>query len=224
MDRRKSLKLIVTGAVAAPIAIAGCNTGDDKKETALAEEPKFDLDRNPDEIAYEKALLAKGRFFTDHELATMTILCDMIIPQDEISGSASEAKVPEFIDFIVQEMTQHQVPLRGGLRWLDMFCIKKYEKAFKDCTPGQRTEIADLIAYPERGKDKPELAPGIRFFSLARDLTATGFYTSAIGVKDLGYMGNKPTQWNGVPQEVLDQYKVAYTEKELAECVSFSNK
>ena len=223
MDRRKSLKLIVTGAVAVPVAIAGCNTGADKEKPA-APEPKFELDRNPDEIAYEKALLEKGRFFTDHELATMTVLCDMIIPRDEVSGSASDAKVPQFIDFIVQEMTQHQVPLRGGLRWLDMACIKKYENAFKECSPEQRVEMADLIAYPDLAKDKPELAPGVRFFSLVRDLTATGFYTSEIGVKDLGYAGNKPAQWNGVPADVLSQYKVAYTEKELKECVSFPSK
>lgn len=223
MDRRKSLKLIVTGAVAAPIAIAGCGTNEDKK-TAAPAEPSFDLDRNPDEIAYEKSILAKGKFFTDHEMATITILGDIIIPKDEISGSASEAKVPEFIDFIVQDMPQHQVPMRGGLRWLDMQCLKKYEKAFRDCSEAQRKEMVDLIAYPNLAKDKPELGPGVQFFSLMRNLTATGFYTSEIGVKDLGYAGNKPSQWNGVPADVMQQYNVAYTEKELAECVNFDKK
>ena len=221
MDRRKSLKLIVTGAVAAPIAIAGCNT-DDKKTTAAKEEPKFNLDRNPDELKYEKEILAKENFFTEHEMATITILADIIIPKDEISGSASDAKVPEFIEFIVKDMPSHQVPMRGGLRWLDMQCLKRYEKSFKDCSPEQQIELVDMIAYPD--KAKPGMKQGASFFSLMRNLTATGFYTSEIGVKDIGYAGNTSTQWNGVPDDVLKQYKLAYTEKELKECVSFDDK
>ncbi len=226
MDRRKSLKLIVTGAVAAPIAIAGCNTDDkkskDNKTDVASEEPKFALDRNPDEIKYEKKLLAEEKFFTPHEMSTITVLGDIIIPKDAVSGSASDAKVPEFIEFIVHDMPGHQVPMKGGLRWLDMQCLKKYNSAFKDCTPAQQIELVDQIAYPK--KSKPEMAPGVKFFSLMRDLTATGFYTSEIGVKDIGYVGNQPNQWNGVPAEVLAQYKLAYTEKELQECVSFDKK
>jgi gluconate 2-dehydrogenase gamma chain len=218
MDRRKSLKLIATGAVAVPAAIAGCAT-DDKKKTDKAAEPEFNLDRNPDEIKYEKELLAKGPFFNAHELATITVLCDIIIPKDEVSGSASEAGVPAFIDFIVRDMPNHQVPVQGGLRWLDMQCLKRYEKSFKNCTPAQQIELVDQIAYP--AKAKPEMSQGVKFFSLMRDLTATGFYTSEIGIKDIGYAGNQPNQWNGVPPEVLAQYKLAYTEKELKECISF---
>jgi gluconate 2-dehydrogenase gamma chain len=221
MDRRKSLKLIVTGAVATPIAIASCKT-DDKKETdPKTADVKFNLDRNPDELKYEKELLAKEKFFTDHEFATITVLADIIIPKDDVSGSASEAKVPEFIEFIVKDMPNHQVPMKGGLRWLDMQCLKRYEKTFKDCSKEQQIELVDQIAYPK--KAKADMTQGAKFFSLMRDLTATGFYTSEIGVKDLGYAGNQPNQWNGVPPEVLAQYKLAYTEKELKECVSFPN-
>lgn len=220
MDRRKSLKLIVTGAVAAPIAIAGCKT-DDKKTTA-SEDAKFNLDRNPDELKYEKEILAKEKFFTEHEMATITVLADIIIPKDDISGSASDAKVPEFIEFIVKDMPNHQVPMRGGLRWLDMQCLKRHEKSFKDCSHEHQIALVDEIAYP--AKAKPEMKQGASFFSLMRNLTATGFYTSSIGVKDIGYAGNTSTQWNGVPEEVLQQYKQAYSEKELKECVSFGGK
>jgi gluconate 2-dehydrogenase gamma chain len=220
MDRRKSLKLIATGAVAAPAVIAGCKT-DDKKKPDESAEAKFNLDRNPDELKYEKELLAKEKFFTAHEMATITILSDIIIPKDEVSGSASDAKVPEFIEFIVKDMPQHQVPMRGGLRWLDMQCSKRYEKPFKDCTAEQQIELVDQIAYP--AKKTPELTQGVSFFSLMRNLTATGFYTSEIGVKDIGYMGNKANQWNGVPADVLKQYNVSYTEKDLKDCVSFGN-
>ena len=235
MDRRKSLKLIATGAVAAPAVIAGCTT-EDKKQPAQTADAKFNLDRNPDEVKYEKELLAKEKFFSEHEMATITILADIIIPKDEVSGSASDAKVPEFIEFIVKDMPQHQVPMRGGLRWLDMQCLKRFEKPFKDCSETQQLELVDDIAYPEinyqdergnkvkKGHVKPDMQPGVSFFSLMRNLTATGFYTSAIGVKDIGYAGNVPTQWNGVPDDVLKQYHVAYTEKELKECVSFDKK
>jgi len=65
------------------------------------------------------------------------------------------------------------------------------------------------------------MQPGVSFFSLMRDLTCTGFYTSEIGVKDIGYAGNTPNQWNGVPADVLKQYNVAYTEKELKECINY---
>lgn len=217
MDRRKSLKLIAAGAVAVPTVIAGCKT-DEKPKAA---EPTFTLDRNPDELKYEKELLAKEKFFSDHEMATITVLADIIIPRDEVSGSASDAKVPEFIEFIVKDMPSHQIPMKGGLRWLDMQCLKRYEKAFKDCDKQQQIEMVEMIAYPDRTKDKPELKQGVAFFSLMRNLTATGFYTSEIGVKDVGFVGNAPTQWNGVPDEILKQYSLAYTEKEMKECVSF---
>lgn len=217
MDRRKSLKLIATGAVAVPAVIAGC--GPEENKGVVATEPTFNLDRNPAEIENEKRILAMPKFFTDHEFATIAVLSDIIIPADDVSGSATDAKVPDFIEFIVKDMPSHQTPLRGGLRWLDMQCLNKYNNAFKDCSKDQQIEIIDQIAYPE--KTKPGMNQGVAFFNKMRDLVATGFYTSPIGVKDIGYMGNSPTQWNGVPDEVLKQYGVSYTEKELKECVRF---
>ena len=136
-----------------------------------------------------------------------------------MSGSASDAKVPDFIEFIVNDMPDHQTPMRGGLRWLDMQCLNRFEKPFKDCSHEQQMQMVDAIAWPK--KAKPEMAQGVAFFNLIRNLTATGFYTSEIGVKDVGYIGNTVNNWNGVPEDVLKKYKLAYTEKELKECVSF---
>jgi len=152
-------------------------------------------------------------------MATITILGDIIIPKDEVSGNASDAKVPDFIEFIVKDMPQHQTPMRGGLRWLDLQCIKQFGKAFKDCSPEQQIQLVDQIAYPN--KAKADMKQGVAFFSLMRNLTATGFYTSEIGVKDIGYAGNTPNKWNGVPDEVLKQYNLSYTDKEMKECVKF---
>ena len=223
---------MATGAIAVPAVIAGCKD-EGKQKTEVVKEPQFNLDRAKEEMQIEKKLLASEKFFSEHEMATITLLADIIIPKDEISGSASDAKVPEFIEFIVKDMPQHQTPMRGGLRWLDMQCLKRYGKTFKDSDHPQQIEMIDDIAYPEieykdekenkvkKGKLKSGMAQGVAFFSLMRNLTATGFYTSEIGVKDIGYIGNTPNQWNGVPDEVLKQYGLAYTEKELKECVSF---
>lgn len=222
MNRRKSIKALVVGTVSAAVVLEACKDGDKKAAqtngVAADGNKQFTLDRQPIEEERYKEITSKT-FFTDHEMATITILGDIIIPKDEVSGSASDAKVPEFIEFIVKDMPHHQTPMRGGLRWLDMQCLKRYEKAFKDCSPPQQMEIVNEIAWPQ--KAKPEMAAGVSFFNLMRNLAATGFYTSEIGVKDLGYMGNRPNQWNGVPDDVLKQYGLAYSEKELKECVSF---
>ena len=203
-----------------------------EKEAVIKDEATkvTSLNRMKEEAEYEKEVASK-KFFNDHELATITILSDIIIPKDDVSGSASDAKVTDFIAYIVNDMPEHQTPLRGGLRWLDMECLKRFEKTFKECSSQQQIEIVDDIAYPvvkdKTGKllskrtIKPGYQAGVAFFSLVRDLTATGFYTSEIGTKDVGYIGNVPTQWNGVPADVLKQYGLAYTEKELKECVSF---
>jgi hypothetical protein len=222
MNRRKSIKALVVGTVSAGVVLEACKDTDKKaaaNKSSTTDSTPTNLDRQPIEKERDKEIASKT-FFTDHEMATITILGDIIIPKDEISGSASEAKVPEFIEFIVKDMPNHQTPMRGGLRWLDMQCLRRYEKAFKDCSQQQRMEIVDEIAWPQ--KAKPEMAAGVSFFNLIRNLTSTGFYTSEMGVKDLGYLGNRPNQWNGVPDDVLKQYGLSYSERELKECVSFN--
>src|SRR5687767_3949260 len=204
MDRRKSLKIIAGTAIASGAALAGCNTGTEKTETPAVAKPEFTIDRNPDELKHEQEIQSKDKFFTDHEMATITVLADIIIPKDERSGSASDAKVPEFIEFIVKDMPDHQVPLRGGLRWLDMQCMKRFERSFVDCSAEQRIGMVDEIAYP--AKAKPEMQQGVAFFDRMRSLTASGFFTSKIGIQDLGYVGNQPNKWEGVPADVIRQY------------------
>lgn len=220
MDRRKSLKALALGTLGGVALMDGCKPGDAKKEAAnKSVADGFTLDRQPEELhQYEKVV--SQTFFTEHEMAIITILADIIIPKDEVSGSASEAKVPEFIEFIVKDMPDHQTPMRGGLRWLEIYTFKKFNKSFKDCSPEQRISIVDEIAYPK--KAKKEVAQGVAFFNKMRDLTVTGFYTTKMGGEDLGYVGNRPNQWNGVPDDVLKQYNIAYTEKENKECVNYS--
>ena len=218
MDRRKSIKALVVGTVATGVVVQACKSSDDKKLAADAE--ALLADRMQEEKDHLKKVEAEPDFFTAHELATITVLSDIIVPKDAISGSATEAKVPEFIAFIVKDMPEHQTPMRGGLRWLDMQCFKQFDKAFVDCSAADQIKMVDQIAYPE--KADPNNKQDVTFFNLMRDLTLTGFYTSEIGVKDLGYAGNVPNKWNGVPVEVLKEKGLAYTDKENKECVSYS--
>lgn len=221
MDRRKSLKVMVLGTISTGLLLDACKESDKKaliNSNNLEPEEKG-LPRMAEEAARYKEVISKT-YFTPHEMKTITVLGDIIIPKDEISGSASDAKVPDFIEFIVKDKSEHQIPMRGGLRWLDMQCLKRYKNSFAECDTQQQMEMVDEIAWPK--KAKPEMKPGVKFFNLMRNLVSTGFYTSEIGVKDVGYMGNSPTQWNGVPADVLRQYNLAYTEKELKECISFS--
>ncbi|MSQ38771.1 MAG: gluconate 2-dehydrogenase subunit 3 family protein [Chitinophagaceae bacterium] len=211
MDRRKSIKAMILGTVSTAVLVEAC-----KNSATTVAEVDMD-DRMQEEKDYIVKVKAQPNFFTEHEMATITLLADIIIPKDAVSGSATDAKVPEFIEFIVKDMPDHQVPMRGGLKWLDLHSYKKHSKAFTECTSKEQIGIVDEIAYPQ--KAAPALAQGVSFFNKIRDLVTTGFYTAEIGVKDLGYMGNVPNRWEGVPDEVLKQHGFAYTEKELKECI-----
>ena len=217
MDRRKSIKALAVGTISAGVLVEACKEPDKKAEDVKKSgDGKPGIDRTPEEKAADQALNDR-KFFNEHEMATIAVLADIIIPKDEVSGSATDAKVPEFIEFIVKDMPYHQVPMRGDLKWLDVQCMKRFQKSFKESSAAQQMEIVDEIAFP--AKAKPGMKQGVSFFNLMRNLTATGFYTSEIGVKDLGYAGNKPNTWKGVPDDVLKQYGLAYTERELKECI-----
>lgn len=221
MDRRKYLKTLAVGTISTGVLLESCKT-----ETPPPPPPPDPVkeqgghDRQPYEVEHFKKVSA-DTFFDEHEMATLTVLVDIIIPRDDVSGSATDAGVPAFLEFIVKDMPRHQVPMRGGLKWLDLQCLKKFNQPFVNCSSQQQIEMVDAIAFPEQ--TKPEMKQGVAFFNLLRDLTATGFYTSEIGIKDLGYVGNRPNQWDGVPQDVLDQYGLKYDERTLEISVKFDS-
>jgi gluconate 2-dehydrogenase gamma chain len=204
MNRRESLKAIGLGTLTTGLLIGvGCKTNDTKTTEGAGMKPEAVPGRMPEEVEREKKLKDE-KYFDDHEMATITMLADIIIPKDAHSGSASDAKVPEFIEFIVKDIPSHKLPMRGGLKWLDMQCLNRYGNPFIKCSSTQKTEMLDEIAYPY--KAKPEMAQGVNFFNRMRDLTASGFWSSEMGTKDIGYVGNAPNKWTGVPQDVLRQY------------------
>ncbi|HAI84394.1 MAG TPA: transcriptional initiation protein Tat [Chitinophagaceae bacterium] len=216
MKRRDTLKAIALGTLSGTALLtASCNTNEPANNSSPA--AGSGPDRMKEEAEHEAKLKAMPDFFTPHEMATITVLADIIIPKDDISGSATDAKVPEFISFIVKEMTYYQTPLRGGLKWLDNHALKQYQKAFIALTQQQQITIIDAIAYPEKAASN--MQQGVSFFNLIRNLTVTAFYTSEMGVKDLGYVGNQPNEWKGVPADVLAQYQLAYSEQEIKICI-----
>src|SRR5881296_666879 len=159
--------------------------------------------------ALARSIPYEPKQFTPHEWETVRVLVDLILPKDERSGSATDAGVPEFMDFMLGDDTDLQTPVRGGLAWLDHECDDRYAKTFIACTDAERAAVLDDIAWPKRARSA--LAPGVAFFQGFRDLTASGFWSSKMGVQDLRYMGNVVVpEWKGCPDEQLKKLGVKY--------------
>ena len=155
------------------------------------------------------------KFFTAAEFRTVRVLADMIIPRDDRSGNASDAGVPEFMDFTVTDRPNYQKWMRPGLAWIDAQSNARFGKPFADATESQRSAILDNIAWPARAP--ASMADGVGFFNRFRDLTATGFWSSQIGVKDLKYQGNVfAPDWNGCPPAALQKLGVTYAKFDRA--------
>jgi gluconate 2-dehydrogenase gamma chain len=158
------------------------------------------------------ALAAKAgpfnpKFFTAHEYATVGVLVDLIIPRDERSGSATDAGVPAFMDFMMIDQPRRQIAMRGGLAMIDRLAMDRCGKRFVSATDRERRLVLDEIAYtsnPDRG-----LSQAIAFFSSFRDLTASGFWSTKMGVADLQYQGNVfVSEWTGCPDAALKKLGV----------------
>lgn len=194
IKRREALGLLA----ATPVAVASQWAPDAVREAA----------------ARARDALARGtpyepKQFTPHEWQTVRLLVDLIIPRDERSGSATEAGVPEFMDFMLGDDPELAVPVRGGLAWLDHECDDRYGKTFVACGEAERAAVLDDIAWPR--KAKPQHAAGVAFFNRFRDLTASGFFSSRIGVQDLRYIGNTfVAEWKGCPPDALAKLGVRY--------------
>jgi gluconate 2-dehydrogenase gamma chain len=198
IDRRGVLRLLASAPVAAGFVWTDAEA---RQAHHLAQAARLS--------AAQTGAAYTPKFFTPHEWDTVRVLVDIIIPKDERSGSATDAGVPEFMDFIVLDQEERQTAMRGGLAWLDRECEKRYDKKFLDCADAERKVVLDDIAWPQ--KAKPELSHGVEFFSSFRDLTANGFWTSRMGLEDLKYMGNTYVpEWVGCPDECLKSLGVSY--------------
>jgi hypothetical protein len=150
------------------------------------------------------------KYFHADEWKQMRTLVDLIIPKDERSGSATDAGVPEFMDFICTAYPSYQSWVRDALRWLDAFAYDTYHKNFNNCSDSERRALLDQIAWP--AKTAQELRAGAQYFNQLRDFTASGFFSSQMGVTDIGYIGNMAlAEWHGCPKAALDHLGVKYS-------------
>jgi gluconate 2-dehydrogenase gamma chain len=189
ISRRDILKTLGLGAMAGPVL---------NMIPAQAAEYAHHL------VAAEKAASPAATYtpkcLRPEQYKTLQALCQTIIPPEADSGGAVEAGAPEFIDLLSSENSEYQLKLGGGLMWLDETCTDRYEKPYLECAPAQQKEMLDLIAYRKNALTDPSLSQGINFFSFLRTMTADAFFTSAIGIKYLGYIGNTYlTEFQGCP-------------------------
>jgi len=211
LDRRSMLRLLAAAPLAAGFAWteAEASAAHDLSQAAQA--------------AAKAGTPFTPKFFTAHEWQSVRMLVDIILPRDERSGSATEAGVPEFMDFIMldepkmPEESRRQTSMRGGLAWLDLECQRRFDQMFVGCTDAERATLLDEISWPApkpaaaEETPVPEPAHGRAFFFSFRDLTASGFWTTKMGMADLQYMGNRyVAEWTGCPDEALKKLGVSY--------------
>ncbi|WP_422350918.1 gluconate 2-dehydrogenase subunit 3 family protein [Flagellimonas sp.] len=225
MDRRKSLKSIILGGVATGLAAHGCKPEVATTANETSQLPKYTYGRTPKEKEHDEELFAET-FFNGHEMETIAVLCNLILPADSDQGlgGALDAEVPDFIEFMAKDIPEMQITLRGGLMWLDHRCQVDNNTTFILASTQQQEAILDMIAYPDVTLPQDEHPLEIQFFSLMRNLTLTGYYTSKMGIEELGYQGNMPNVWDGVPDDVLAQHGISYDQDWLAKCVDQSKR
>lgn len=144
--------------------------------------------------------------FTPAQRRTAVALCDVIIPADAGSPSASAVGVPDFIDEWISapypsQRTDRKTIL-DGIRWLDEEARRRFAKDFASLNEADQRRIADDINYIAEAK--PGFEKGAQFFKKFRDLTGGGFYTLPEGMRDIGYVGNVPSPtFEGPPASLI---------------------
>jgi len=230
MNRRDSIRSLFLGSMAGGLALESCVS---EPEAAIEQKIwEYQYGRTPEEQAYDEKLLAQ-QFFENSELGKIKRLANLILPPNEeklgnldfpptLGGTIEEAKVPEFIEFMAKDFPSIQTQMRGGLMWLDNHTNKTYGNDFINCSEDQQLQVLDQIAYPD--PDASEQKQEVKFFSLVRNLVMTGYFTSEAGIKELGYQGNQPNVWDGVPEDVLKDHGMSYDKSWLPKFVDQSKR
>jgi gluconate 2-dehydrogenase gamma chain len=173
--------------------------------TAMSSAPA--LSNTGNHVAAEGSRAYSRKVFTAQQWPIVAVLCDLIIPADDRSGSATQAGVPEFIDDWIDFRRQQDgndalmAQICGGLTWLDAESQRLFTAAFVDGKPSQQQQILDRIAWPEQVTAEDHR--WMLFFTEFRNLTVSGFYSSKVGVADLPYLGNTVVEkWTGCSEEL----------------------
>ncbi|MEB2778152.1 gluconate 2-dehydrogenase subunit 3 family protein [Algoriphagus sp. D3-2-R+10] len=210
MNRRENLKLLFTGSVGTGLLLTGCSP----EQQALPENALLaggTIGGRTDEEKQRDQELLSETFFTDDERKKLSTLIDVILPKDEESPAASEVGVVDFMEFMMKDQPGNQTGMRGGLMWLDFEADEKFGKSFNELSESEVITIVDEVAWPE--KAKPEYEGAVRWFNMLRNLTCSGYFSTEAGWKYIGYVGNTPNAWDGVPQQVMDKHGFKLEEK-----------
>ena len=198
ISRRAALRIVTSAPVAAALVWTPAEAQQAHEHATAAREQ-----------AAKRSAPFKPKFFTAHEYATVAVLVDLVIPRDERSGSATDAGVPAFMDFMMIDQPQRQVAMRGGLALVDRLSEDRFGRRFLALTEAPRRSVLDEIAYTSN--PDPGLRHAIAFFSSFRDLTASGFWSTKMGIQDLQYKGNTfVAEWEGCPDAALKKLGVTY--------------
>lgn len=228
LTRRRALKVLAAGAAgAAALPASGCAPGERARdggapgggtEPVGAEGPGSGPGANPlaagtptdpdllsPEIPWDFVL-------TDDEMRTVGALCDVILPADDRSPSATEVGahvfVNEWVSAPYEANREDLVLVRGGVAWLDVEASRRFGAPFADLGAEEVRAICDDIRHLPSAR--PEHRAAARFFDKVRDLASTGFWTTEEGMADLGYLGNRPLgSWEGPPREVVERLGLA---------------
>lgn len=223
MDRRKSLQTLILGGAAATTGIVFNSCKTETIDVAVAESTEKYFGRTPQELDRLEKLQTE-QLFNEHEMETIAALSVVILPPKEPHGGPIEAGVPDLVEFMGKDIPTMAPTLLGGLMWLDHKSNTEFGTEFKSATLEQKKQICDEICWHDIEVSLDKQALEIQFFYMMRGLTVTGYYTSKVGIADLGYKGNQPNVWDGVPQDVLDKHGVAYDPEWIAKCIDQSTR
>ena len=220
MKRRDSIKTIALSSLGASLFMESCyNVSKEKIKRSLT---KYEYGRTNEEKLYDENLF-NSKFFSDEELFTIDKICNLILPPNEY-GSIRDAEVVQLIEFMAKDIPSYQKPLKNGLVWIDSESKRRFDKPFGEISVNQQKKIFDDIAFYDPNKSIEDYPEEVQWFNLLRNLTMTGYFTSKVGIKELGYKGNTPNVWDGVPQDVLEQYGLSYDKDWLEKCVDQSKR
>ena len=210
MDRRTTIKWMLAAAATLPSLHASGRSLVPLAVEVPANQPGYGTD--PDLVKEWKAGGPWPLTLSASSRAMATALCDLIIPADEHSPAASAVGVVDFIDEWISapypQQRADRLVVLNGLAWIHTESQKRFGMTFSELGDAQRAQIADDICSPAEAK--PEFADAAKFFSKFRDLTAGGFYTTPVGMHDIGYRGNVPlTSFEGPPPEALKKAGLA---------------
>lgn len=203
MDRRIAVKWMLTAAATLPVfrlRLRGDEVAATPGANGYGTDPNLLRDYRPGEL-WPLTL-------SDRQRATAARLCDLIIPADRESPSASQAGVVDFLDEWMSapypDQRRDRTMILDGLAWLDAEGQRRFGHDFATLSDVEARAICDEICHALRAR--PERAQAAAFFARYRDLTAGGFYTTPVGTKDLKFVGNVPmVTFDGPPKAVLQK-------------------